>query len=116
MDIESKSDLIQIEVCILRDCKTLEIKNALFDYWIKNARYAGHSILVNNEKCFCPGKISDHNVNIKNIHMCIVKPFISGDLKLIALCEECSKHTGHIAVFKESLVDLPQEYVKQLNL
>lgn len=107
------SDLIKIEICLVK-----EINNEqLFKKWKENARIEGESLRYDTNQCRCPGENTAlHVSDYKHMHLFIVKTVISNTYKMIGLCDKCSKHTGHIAVWEDSLVDVPQEILNQINL
>lgn len=107
------SDLIKIEICLVK-----EINNEqLFKKWKENARIEGEALRYDKNQCRCPGENTAlHVSDYKHMHLFIVKTVISNTYEMIGLCDKCSKHTGHIAVWEDSLVDVPQEILNQINL
>lgn len=106
------SDLATIQVCILKEIDDKE----LFETWQRNAKVDGSPIDSNTFECQCPGKNDAyHKSGYDRMHLCIVKTVISDTYKMIGLCNECAKHSGHIAVFEDSLVDVPQNVLNQFN-
>ena len=107
------SDLAKIEVCILKEVDD----EKLFKTWRGKAKINGSPVESTSYECQCPGQNNAyHKSGYDRMHLCIVKTVISNTYKMIGLCNECAKHTGHIAVLEDSLVDVPQEVLNELNL